>query len=351
MVEIRIAETVDQKEAVFRFRYAIYVEEMGRYKDVADRVDRRLADPEDDWSWISYALDGDEIVGTLRLTWGGAGFSDRQVRQYGLQPFLDELPHEVLAVGERAMVSPTWRGEDLLAKLGSVIEPLLTAHTVKVVFGACEPHLLSCYCQFQRPSGSRNINSAEAGYLIPLVSFRPNAEALSGLGAGPGLPKCVEEVVTRGGTVRSPLVCDPAEYQREVQAALAALAAPVFEGFTAEEIDRCTARSNIISCADGDRVLRKGGVARNVFVVLSGALEVSDHGHPIAVLLPGDVFGETAYLLEGARTFDVDVLSDDTRILSLSERSLRQLTATDPAVAAKLLGNISKILCCRLANA
>ena len=47
----------------------------------------------------------------------------------------------------------------------------------------------------------------------------------------------------------------------------------------------------------------------------------------------------------------MDVLSDDTRILSLSERSLRQLTATDSAVAAKLLGNISKILCRRLANA
>ena len=351
MVEIRIAETVDEKEAVFRFRYAIYVEEMGRYKHVADRVDRRLADPEDEWSWISYALDGDEIVGTLRMTWGGGGFSDRQVRQYGLQPFLDELPREVLAVGERTMVSPTWRGEDLLAQLGSVIEPLLTAHNVKVVFGACEPHLLSCYCRFQRPCGSRNTNSAEAGYLIPLVSFRPDAQALTGLGSTPGLPRCVQEALTDSGTVRSPLTSDPADYQREVQAALAGLAAPVFAGFTDEEIERCTARSNIISCADGDRVLKKGGVARNVFIVLDGALEVSDDGHPIAVLLPGEVFGETAYLLEGVRTCDVDVLSDDTRILSLSERSLRQLTATDPAVAAKLLGNISKILCRRLANA
>jgi Cyclic nucleotide-binding domain/Acetyltransferase (GNAT) domain len=335
MVEIRIAETIDEREAVFRFRYTIYVEEMGRYEHVADRVDRRLADPEDEWSWISYALDGSEIVGTLRMTWGGAGFSDRQVRQYGLQPFLDELPRDVLAVGERTMVSPMWRGEDLLAQLGSVIEPLLEAHGVKAVFGACEPHLLSCYCRFQRPYGSRNINSAEAGYLIPLVSFRPGAGAL-------------EEVVTCGGTVHSPLVCDPGEYRSEVRAALAAVRPAVFEGFTGEEIELCTARSNIISCADGDRVLKKGGVARNVFVVLSGALEVSDEGHPVAVLLPGDVFGETAYLLEGTRTFDIDVLSDDTRILSLSERSMRALTARDPAVASKLLGNISKILCRRL---
>ena len=144
MVEIRIAETVHEKEAVFRFRYAVYVEEMGRYKGVADRVDRRLSDPEDEWSWISYALDGDEIVGTLRMTWGGAGFSDRLMRQYGLQPFLDELPPEMLAVGERAMVSPTWRGEALLAQLGSVIEPLLeggdesTRHTADAALRVIE---------------------------------------------------------------------------------------------------------------------------------------------------------------------------------------------------------------------
>ena len=348
MVEIRIAETVDEKEAVLRFRYAIYVEEMGRYAGVADRVDRRLGDPEDEWSWISYAIDGDEIVGSLRMTWGGAGFSDRQVRQYGLQPFLDELPREVLAVGERTMVSPSWRGEQLLAPLCCVIEPRLTAHGVKVVFGACEPHLLSCYCRYQRPYGSRNINSPEAGYLIPLVSFRPTAEALAGLGAGPGLPRCVGAVMSGGGTVRSPLVCDPAEYRSEVHAALAAVAAPVFEGFTSEEIERCTTSSNIISCADGDRVLKKGGVARNVFVVLSGALEVSNDEHPVAVLLPGDVFGETAYLVKGTRTFDVDVLSDDTRLLALSERSLRTL---DPAVGSKLLDNISMILSRRAANA
>jgi CRP-like cAMP-binding protein len=69
------------------------------------------------------------------------------------------------------------------------------------------------------------------------------------------------------------------------------------------------------------------------------------------VLLPGDVFGETAYLLQTARTFNVDALSNDTRILSLSERTLRNLTDDDPVVAAKLLGNVSKILCRRLAKA
>jgi len=344
MFEVRIAGTAEEKEAVFRFRHAIYVEEMGRYRQVA--TDGRLADPEDQWSWIAYALDGERIVGTLRMTWGGAGFSDRQVAQYNLRPFLDELAHDVLAVGERTMFSPAYRGADLLERLALVIDPLLDAHGVKVVFGACEPHLISYYCRFQRPYGSRNINSAEAGYLIPLVSFRPDAESL---GDRQHLPRCIQDALAGGGTVRSPLISDPAAYRTELQDALAAVAAPVFDGLAPDELERCTARSNIITCAESDRVLKKGGVARNVFVVLSGALEVSADEHPIAVLLPGDVFGETAYLLEGTRTFDVDVLSDDTRILSLSESSLRKLTANDSTLAAKLLGNLSKILCRRLA--
>ena len=149
---------------------------------------------------------------------------------------------------------------------------------------------------------------------------------------------------TGSGTVHSPLASDPAEYRREVHATSAHAGAAVFEGFTDDELDRCTARSNIIRCAAGDRVLKKGGAARSVFVVLSGALEVSDEGRPIAVLLPGDVVGETAFLLERRRTRDVDVLSDQTRILCLNEPCLRALTVNDPVVAAKLLGNLSKNL-------
>jgi hypothetical protein len=55
--------------------------------------------------------------------------------------------------------------------------------------------------------------------------------------------------------------------------------------------------------------------------------------------------------LHGSRTFDVDALADGTRILSLSERTLRNLTEDAPVVAAKLLTNVSKVLCRRLSKA
>jgi hypothetical protein len=351
MLETRIATTQPEKEAVFRSRYSIYVEEMGRYQTTADHARRMLSDPEDDWSWIVYTHDGTDVVASTRLTWGGHGFSDRQIDQYGLRPFLAELPAETMLVGERTMISPSWRGIDLFSVLTEGTDGLAERHGVRLVFGACEPHLLSFYCRFQQTYAARNINSPEAGYLIPLISFLPDVDALDGLGSAAGLPLCVRGVIDGKGAVTSPMLSDAAAYERDVIAALRNLPGSVFDGLADDEIAICIARSNVINCAEGDRVLKKGGAARNVFVVLAGALEVSNNGHVVGAVLPGEMFGETAFLLHGTRTFDVDALSDDTRILSLSERTLRILTEEHPIVAAKLLANISKVLCLRLSKA
>ena len=109
--EVGLAETVEQKEAVYRFRYTVYVEEMGRYQGSADHVGRRLVEPDDEQSWIFYArADDGEVVGTARLSWGGNGFTQRQIDEYRLDPFLAELPHEHIALGERVMVKPELRG-------------------------------------------------------------------------------------------------------------------------------------------------------------------------------------------------------------------------------------------------
>ncbi len=347
MLTIQLAQTDEEREAVYRFRYPIYVEEKGFYQGTADHDGRRLVDPEDDRSWIVYAENDGEVVASTRVTWGGAELSGRQIEQYGMAPFLAELPAECVAVGERVMIAPQWRGTDLLEQLGSAINPLMDEHGVLVMFGCCEPHLISYYCRYQRPHGERNINSDDA-YLIPLVSFPKGPDALIGMGEGPELPRCVQSVLDGTGTVRTPLLCNPDEYRAEMRAALASLDAPVFAQLGDDDIEEITARSSMIRCAEGDRVLKKGGDARNVYVVLSGALEVHDGDHSVAVLLPGEVFGETAYLLHQRRSYDVDALSDDTRILSLSERTLCKLMDDHPAVAAKLMANISRILCRRL---
>jgi hypothetical protein len=352
-----LAETTAELDAVYGFRYSVYVEEMGRYQDTADHVHRRLVEPEDEHSWIFFARDGDEVVATGRLTWGGDRFSDRQIRQYSLRPFLDQLPAELMAVGERLMVVSKHRGTGLVDDLLSRSNDLVGGHDIRIVFGACEPHLLSLYVGMgHRTYAEKNINSAEAGYLIPLVSFPQGTDAIVGTGSTPGdeppmMPSCLEAIFSGGGAVLSPTLLASGEYQAEVHQALQQLereGISAFDGFTDDEEARCLARSNIIECDAGDHVLKKGGAARNVFVVLDGTLEVRDEERVVAVLSRGEVFGEMAFLLERPRGLDIYAATDAVRVLSLSEGTLRKMIAEDGVVAAKLLLNISRMLCLRL---
>jgi CRP-like cAMP-binding protein len=355
--EFARATTPAEIEAVQQLRYAVYVEEMHRYDDVNGASDGRFAEPEDTHSWICYARDGDLVVAATRMTWGGDGFSDRQIDQYQLAPFLTELPAAVIGVGERNTVLPAYRGTGVLDQLLAYTTEATPVSDLRVVFGCCEPHLLSLYLKMgQRTYARRNINSPAAGYLIPLVAFVPDVEALRGLGPNTPLgelPACIQAVLARTPSVRSEVLSTPEDYWGEIRRTLDELDAQrisTFDGFTDAETQRCIARSTIIECAAGDRVLKRDGTARNIFVVLDGTLEVRDGETIVNVLTAGDAFGEMAFLLERPRSFDVDAATD-TRVLSLSEGALRSMIADDATIAAKLLLNLSRMLCVRLIRA
>jgi Cyclic nucleotide-binding domain len=351
MIEIRRAVTDDEKEAVYRFRYTVYVEEMGRYHGTADHGRRRLVDPEDDRSWIFYARDGADVVAANRCTWGAHGFSERQIAHYGLAPFLAELPLEAMLVGERTMVAASHRGSSVGAQLSNASSPPVPDGTVLAAFGACEPHLITFYGELGTvPYAPRNINSDESGYLIPLISFPEGIDALCDVGPRPGLPRCVERIVAGHCAVRTGAVeGEDAYWQRLGPTLIARSSAPgsLFSGLSEEEIRRCVRRSAVIDCATGDRILKRGGSAHNVFVVLAGRLEARDGDRLVGALGRGEVFGETAFVLQSPRTLDVDVVTPETRILSLSERTLRAVMADDSTVAAKVFANIAATACRR----
>jgi hypothetical protein len=357
-VECALARTRDEIAAVQRLRHKVYVEEMHRYHDVAGDEEGRFAEPEDDHSWICYARDGDEVIAAMRMTWGGDGFSERQVEQYQLGPFLAELPAELMGVGERTTVLPAYRGSGVVDQLFAFSGTATRVGELRLLFGCCEPHLLPLYLKLgQRPYAAHNINSPVAGYLIPLVAFAPDVESLRGVGPDTPsgeLPKCVQEVLDRAPSVRTEVLTPPDDYWVEIRRSLEELESQrlsPFDGLSDDEVHRLVARSTILECEAGDRVLKRGGSGRNIFVVLQGTLEVRDGSTIVNVLTAGDAFGEMAFLLERPRSFDVDAAVDGTRVLSLSERGLRGMIAEDAPLAAKVLLNLSRLLCLRLIRA
>jgi hypothetical protein len=357
------AETAEEKLAVYRLRYDVYVEEMGRYRGAADHERRLLVEPEDHTARIFYAAPDGEVVATSRLSWGGdAPFSARQIDQYQLAPFLAEMPPEAIVVGERAMILRRLRGGPIYEQLAGTSRRFIQEKRVQLLFAACEPHLLSLYMgRGARPYAKRNINSPEAGYLIPIVNViedvaylrrigSPVAEIAIDYGPDARIPSCIDRLVTQS-SVMSQRLSSADAYWGQVHRAIGALAegrTSALDGLSEEEAERCLGHSNIIECKAGDRVLKKGGVARNMFVVLGGTLEARDGDALLRVMSAGDVFGEIAFLLGQPRSADVYAATDGVRVLSLSEGTIRKLIESDPGVAARLLLNISKILCLRL---
>lgn len=360
-VEVFRAQSERDREELFRFRYAVYVEEMGRYHGIADHQGRRLVEPEDAHSVLYGARQEGEVVGTARLTFGADGFSPRQVDQYRLRPFIAEVPRELLAIGERLMVEPSRRGSTVTSKLRDLMLEDQEAARVRLVFGNCEPHLLSLHLSAgARPYAEHNVNSEEAGYLVPLVFPVGTTEDLAAAigirdaDGEPCLPPSVEAALARTGPVHSSSLVPPEEYWAHVEATLERLDQErlhAFAGFEPSEARECISRSNIIECSAGDRLLKEGGSSHNLFLVLEGTLEIRHEGRLMNVLGPGDVFGEMAFLLDLPRQSDVYAATAGVRILSLSDRTLQKLMADEPALASKLLLNISRMLCGRLIKA
>lgn len=361
--EIREATTQQERHAIYQFRYTTYVEEMQRYRSIADHEQRTLIEAEDDTARLFYAIDGEAVVGTMRLNWGGdAPICPRQIEQYSLKPFLQQMEETQIIVGERFMVAPSQRGTDLIFRIFQTYLNFVNSKRIQLIFGDCEPHLLYLGMGF-RTYAPRNVNSPETGYLIPLIMvpediayFRnirsPLIRVLQDFGADSMVPACVHQLLSAGGDVLSQSLMSDADYQSEIEQTIRMTTTPthLFDGMDPDEQQRCLVKSNAITCRAGDHLIKKDNVAQNMFVILEGNLEVQIDGRVVHTCTSGDIVGEMAFLLENPRSADVFVATDGTRVLSLSESNLKKLSVEEPTLAAKLLLNLSKLLCYKLAR-
>lgn len=362
--EIGPALSASDLADIYRFKYEIYVDEMGRYQSIADHLNRSLKEADDDRSHIYQARIDGELVGTMRFTWGGDGeFSERHIGQYDLEPFLDRVPRDQIVIGERFMIDPTYRGTDLLFRMFCAYMAFVNERRIQFVFGDCEAHLLNTYQSLGfRTYTRRNVNSPDTGYLIPLVIVSedlgymrkigsPLADVLTDFGAESRIPSDLDPLLKDGEAVVSQKFVEKDEYWARIKQAMSDADLQVtwlFEGMTDDEVLICLEKSNTIDCQSGDRVIKKGNPAKNIYLALSGKLEVREESAVVATISAGEIFGEIAFFLKLPRTMDVYAVGDNVRVVSFSETAIRKLIESHSETAAKLLLNISKILCTRM---
>jgi GNAT superfamily N-acetyltransferase len=140
-VEIRVAETRADLEKIYRFRYLIYVEEMGRMQRYADHARRRIQDPLDEGGVNLAAFRGEEVVGVVRINCPRDSDVGDYERFYHLSSVGQDHPAHT-SITTRLMISPEYRRGRLAVRLAMAIYEYGTVRGIRWSFIDCNAHLI-----------------------------------------------------------------------------------------------------------------------------------------------------------------------------------------------------------------
>lgn len=361
-IRVAIATTPEECEAIYRFRYSVYVEEMGKEcQSYADHSRKLLSDPMDEHSSLFYAESNGRILGTLRGTLGDVPQGKALTGYYQLPKFGEFKPAE-LSFTSRLMIDKAQRRTMALPLMLNRAYEFGLKQGVKFDFCNCTPALVELYEHLGYRRYGVNFHDPEVGYRVPLVMMPRDAEHLKKIRSpfwrmlrraedkwDPTIGQWFKDAFPHAPTVQ--------EWTMEEDDFWSYLAGkyrlsgrspiPLLEGLTEQECGEVM-RGTVLHCEKGDTLMQTGDVGTEIYVVLTGGLEVKmTGGESLASFGPGQIIGEIAGLLNVKRTADV-VATMPSEVLVLNNDKIQKLRAKMPSVAATLLYNLATILAQRL---
>ena len=361
---VKLAVTEQEKRYALEMRYEVYVEEMKVFADGADHAQKTLADDYDATARYLIAFAGDEPVGSMRMHWGAdAPFVDEHREAFDTDRFSSLLEPSEMIVATRFLLRKKARGGATTLQMMRAIAEFGAQNGVDLIFCDCQPHLISMYEAVGMRPYHGSYNDPVAGIVVPVVLVGPDVAYLKRMGS-PLLPvyenyrsrvplQELLSLIPETPSIRAMSVQADAALWQEVQDKLSTNEGgkgAFLAGLDDEQVEVLFRHSHVLECAKGDLVVGCGQVTRTMFLVLDGLLEVKFDGRVVNVLTPGDCAGEIAFLHKVPRSADVYAATDDVRLLSLSESSVRKLLKTDPPAAYQLMLNLAKSLATKLIN-
>ncbi|MGA8048179.1 MAG: cyclic nucleotide-binding domain-containing protein [Dermatophilaceae bacterium] len=367
---VREAITREEREAVYAFRYKVYVEELGRELGGADHVGKVVCDDDDESVSSIHLYTGsiNDISGTVRLRiWQAGQIPSHEFNVLSLESF-PGIDGMVVSELGRLMIKPSLRGRLLLPALVREVYERGASAGVDLGFCYCAPGLVQHYRKLGfRPYSAPLVPTVD-GLHVALVGIPSDAAYLKsvgspvaslvsryyGEGAGRRRPVDIASLGRLLDSDRSAIELEGEQVWREVEDGLlrGADVSSVLDGLGATGVRKLTAKGFMLKVS-GDTLVTKAGYGeREMYVVLDGTLEVlSTSGRRIAVLGRGDLFGELAFFRDdGRRTASVRSVSD-CQLLVLRRHFLQELGTSDPDLALQLHFNLGRLLAERLVRA
>ena len=124
---------------------------------------------------------------------------------------------------------------------------------------------------------------------------------------------------------------------------------PLFRFLTYQELVRVLNITHVRTIAPGAEIVAQGEAGDELFIVLTGNVQVEASGAPIASLGPGQHFGEMALIDKAPRSADVRAI-EASSLLTIRRRDFFDIIRKDHAIAVKLLWSFLGVINERLRN-
>ncbi len=289
----------------------VYVDEWG--KQLPPTTSRRARRAP---SRTLIAIDRGRVVGTARLTLGSSLPADEQ-RRLRLDHFAAALPLEQTAVGGRLAIDAPLRASGLALDLVRASTRAALDVGVRLLFTACQPHLLNLYGQLGFSPYAPVVSKDGVGVLAPLVLDLTDRERLAERGSP------LQDLVAPGAspaTLRGVITSTPGHAARcrgpDELADLFDGPGPLSQ--LAPTVASALRRSaHLVPVGAGDLLVSRGQAVRTLYLVLDGSIHVVDEGEVLHVVERGGFAGEVSYLLGVRQRRDLYAGPDGARLLAL----------------------------------
>lgn len=280
--KICLADSKEEFEELFRFRYKVYVEEQGLSPAGVDHEKKLFADELDQHSKSWYICTDNEIIGSLRLTCLG-DLPDLSLLKgkFNFGSALEVFQKNQICTTSRFVLSSKVSGRSALYLMK---EGMLYAinRGLKLNYGDCSPHMLPFYNRLGYRIYTKAYHDLSYGYKFPIVMLIGDNEWLEKVQS----PLRYLDIKPSGESKewfelsypehlrkQSLYLENPLKYLEEIQVEEYGIPYPqvqVLDDLTASEKMSLLARAAIIDCEKGDIICRPDIHDDTLYIVISG---------------------------------------------------------------------------------
>jgi hypothetical protein len=363
-LQVRVAETEADRRRVYAFRWRVQVEELKLDPPGADRKAELVRDELDDAAVHLFVTQAGETQAALRLLPGAAAVLPQALREAHLLERFACWGDAALSFSDELLVARAWRKSAIPAVLLGAAYKLLRRQGVRFDFCRCPPALIGLFQKLGYRRYAKNYVDPQAGLQTPMALVLDDLPHLVEMNS-PFAPYALKRPNPDDAAQWFRREFPEAEryvgkrmrdeerfwvYLTEQLHQTPLVGLPLLNGLSFAEAKQMLGRATVLNLEAGERLVRAGDLGSEMFLLLSGAAEARAPGpgaKRIAAFRPGALFGEIAFLSALPRSADV-VATMDSEVLVLTQDVLQRIMQAQPAVAARLLFNLSLILCQRL---